>query len=498
MWVSEVHLSNVRGFGDTTIQFSKGLNVLVGPNNCGKTTILNSIFTLQMSSLIQKDLRIKNTQGHVNIELSGKLLKPPSNNYKFKYFKYNLVDNSRMIGININAGGTCNAIPSTEPQNFIYPYLSKRKVASYSQDVKTTATSSVTGNFQHLYAKIDNISNPEKPAYPEYTKACDDILGFRVSTTAANNGKEGAYIVDNFDHISLDQMGEGVPNLLGLIVSLCVAEKKLFLIEEPENDIHPKALKKLMELIVKKSSNNQFVITTHSNIVTKYLGAQGDSKIIGVSMNFGKDKIPNSHIEYIDTSEKRIEVLEDLGYELTDFDLWEAWLLLEESSAERIIRDYLIPYFVLELKTKLKTYSSQGFEKIPSKFEDFKNLFVFIHLQSNYKNKAWVIADSGDKEKAIIDDMKKIYSKSGWQEKQFRQFSEHDFERYYPDEFQERATEILSIRNRKENRKQKKNLLNEVMTWCDEDPGRAKAAFEKSAGEVIDVLREIEGSLKKK
>ena len=215
-------------------------------------------------------------------------------------------------------------------------------------------------------------------------------------------------------------------------------------------------------------------------------------------MNFGKDKIPNSHIEYIDTSEKRIEVLEDLGYELTDFDLWEAWLLLEESSAERIIRDYLIPYFVLELKTKLKTYSSQGFEKIPSKFEDFKNLFVFIHLQSNYKNKAWVIADSGDKEKAIIDDMKKIYSKSGWQEKQFRQFSEHDFERYYPDEFQERATEILSIRNRKENRKQKKNLLNEVMTWCDEDPGRAKAAFEKSAGEVIDVLREIEGSLKKK
>ncbi len=251
------------------------------------TTILNSVFTLQKDSLIHKDIRIKNTQGAIDIVLSGKLYKPPSQNNKYKYYRYQLSNQSRMIGIQINSGGTISPISSTEPQNFIYPYLSKRKVASYSQDVKTTATSSVTGNFQHLYAKIDNISNPEKPAYPEYIQACDDILGFRISTTAANNGKEAAYIVDNFDHISLDKMGEGVPNLLGLIVSLCVAENKLFLIEEPENDIHPRALKKLLELIVKKSANNQFVITTHSNIVTKYLGAQEGSKIIGVSMNFG-------------------------------------------------------------------------------------------------------------------------------------------------------------------------------------------------------------------
>ncbi len=188
-------------------------------------------------------------------------------------------------------------------------------------------------------------------------------------------------------------------------------------------------------------------------------------------------------------------MLEDLGDELNDFDLWEAWLLLEESSAERIIRDYLIPYFALELKTKLKTYSSQGFEKIPSKFEDFKNLFVFVHLQSNYKNKAWVITDAGEKEKVIIDDMKKTYSKCGWKEEQFRQFSEHDFEKYYPAEFQEKVSEILRITSKKAKRKQKRVLLDDLMAWCDEDPGRAKEAFEESAYEVINVLREIQGFL---
>ena len=41
-------------------------------------------------------------------------------------------------------------------------------------------------------------------------------------------------------------MGEGVANIVGLLVDLCLAENKLFLIEEPENDIHPKALKGLL------------------------------------------------------------------------------------------------------------------------------------------------------------------------------------------------------------------------------------------------------------
>jgi predicted ATPase len=34
-------------------------------------------------------------------------------------------------------------------------------------------------------------------------------------------------------------MGEGVMNILGLIVHLAIAENRLFLVEEPENDVHP-------------------------------------------------------------------------------------------------------------------------------------------------------------------------------------------------------------------------------------------------------------------
>ena len=59
-----------------------------------------------------------------------------------------------------------------------------------------------------------------------------------------------------------------------MLAEITLAKNKLFLIEEPENDLHPKALKALLELILESSASNQFVISTHSNT------------LIGPSKNF--------------------------------------------------------------------------------------------------------------------------------------------------------------------------------------------------------------------
>lgn len=48
MWISSISLTNVKSFEQTNeLQFSKGINVLVGPNNSGKTTIVKSLLQLQ-------------------------------------------------------------------------------------------------------------------------------------------------------------------------------------------------------------------------------------------------------------------------------------------------------------------------------------------------------------------------------------------------------------------------------------------------------------------
>jgi predicted ATP-dependent endonuclease of OLD family len=310
-------------------------------------------------------------------------------------------------------------------------------------------------------------------------------------STPSKKGKKAAYTVKNIDSIPLDAMGEGVANLLGFIVDLCIAEDKLFLVEEPENDIHPKALKGLLKLIAEKAGNNQFVITTHSNIVTKYLGAETGSKVFSVQTQF-VERIPTSEVEEVDTFESRREVMEALGYELSDFGLWDSWLLLEEASAERIIKEYLIPEHVPSLQGKLRTFSARTISEVKTKFDDFNRLFVFLHLQPTYKDRAWVIVDAGHDGDEVIQKLKQTYVTSGWDESHFQQFAQPDFEKYYPASFQERADTILALTDRKVKREGKQALLDEVLAWIEESRQEAKVEFGTSASEVIEKLRAIE------
>jgi len=374
--------------------------------------------------------------------------------------------------------------------------LSKRKVDVYSENINGSAANSITGNFANLYSKIDRLIAPQfQPANKEYIEACNNILGFEMSSIAKGNGKHAVYYVHNLEHIPLTAMGEGVANILGLITDLCIAENKIFLIEEPENDIHPKALKGLMKLIVEKSKTNQFFISTHSNIVMKYLGSSSNSKVFNITndqRDNEKQKMFISKMREVGNNpEERRQVLEDLGYDFFDFDLWKGWLFLEESSAEVLIRDYLIDWFVKHLKNKIRTFSAGGTSKVIPKFEDFDRLFVFLHLEPTYKNKVWVLIDGGENEKNIIETMKAKYVKSGWNETNFDQFLEHDFEKYYPEEFQERVSVILNIRDTQEKRKQKKELLNEVKEWIKDNEEEAKSKFKESAKEVIEKLKNI-------
>lgn len=509
MWISQVTLNNFRSFENANIQLSKGINLIVGANNSGKSTLLKSILWIQNGFALHIiDLRISKKEGYVHLSLKEVKKEFMNMSYKEKILlklKLSYIEGITSLDLTqlgdeddgsstSHYSNTQNLISDQEPSNYIYPYLSKRKVIGFEQTINSSIANSVRGNLSNLYAKIDRICNPQIPAYKQYFQACEDIIGFPVTTTSSTGGKEATYIVSNWENIPLNAMGEGVANLLGLIVDLCMAENKLFLIEEPENDIHPKALKKLLNLIAEKSVNNQFIITTHSNIVAKYLGALPDSKLFSVSMDF-ENRIPTSHIEEINTPEARRNVLEELGYDLFDFDLWSAWLILEESSAESIIKEFLIPWFVPSLQSKIRTFSARTLDEVESKFEDFNNLFVFLHLQPAYKNLAWVIVDSGQNEAKIIERLKNTYTRSGWNANNFLQFSKHDFERYYPIKFKEEIDEVLNLPSGKHKQKDKAAILEKVKTWCKENPEEAKLAFQESASEVIDILKKIELSL---
>ncbi|WP_028103032.1 AAA family ATPase [Pseudoduganella violaceinigra] len=341
-----------------------------------------------------------------------------------------------------------------------------------------------------LTSKLARITVQSCPGHEQYVAASNAILGFVLSAIPSDNGARPGIFLPDDTPLYLEQMGEGVPSIAALLVELVTAKDKIFLIEEPENDLHPSALKALLEMILSGADRNQFIVTTHSNIVVQYLGS-GSGSLFEVEQ--AESAMPTSVVTQVpDTVAARSDVLRKLGYSLSDFDLWDGWLILEESSAERIIRDFLIPYFVPRL-TNLRLLSSDGVDNAEPTFAALYRMVLFTHLEEIYRHATWVRLDGDKSGLEVTERLKASFPQA--REGQFGNFSQSNFESYYPEHFADRVAVVLGIPDRKEKRIQKRQLLIEVIAWLNEDERRARSALAQSAAEIIEFLAVVNASM---
>ena len=52
VYINKIHIKNFRNYNDFTMDFHKGLNVIIGSNNSGKTGLLSAIDLLNCPSSI--------------------------------------------------------------------------------------------------------------------------------------------------------------------------------------------------------------------------------------------------------------------------------------------------------------------------------------------------------------------------------------------------------------------------------------------------------------
>lgn len=55
MYINKIHIQNYRNYNDFSMNFHKGLNVIIGSNNSGKTGLLYAIYLLKFPSIISVD-----------------------------------------------------------------------------------------------------------------------------------------------------------------------------------------------------------------------------------------------------------------------------------------------------------------------------------------------------------------------------------------------------------------------------------------------------------
>lgn len=498
MIFNSIRVSNFRAIADSGILPLGPITLIVGRNNTGKSSLLRAMYLLQAGGEFRpSDIRAGEAVSKVVLSYVDE---PPLPVVRSAQVSEGIRDRQLQIicssdSFEISAlhegnGYRLNVAPAKAPENLVYPVLSGRAQRLNEAQVNRESVLAVWPHDGNIVARVAALATAHFPEAVKFRQLCRDVLGFEINVIPGVNGQYLGMQVDKFTGINIDTMGTGVSAVLNLIVSICGAKDKLFLIEEPENDLHPHALKALLDAILEASSCNQFVISTHSSIVLTRLGSLDSSFILHTSTD--KQIPPATSYEIISTPARRVEVIQELGYEVADLHLNDGWLIFEESSAERLIRQYLIPWFAPGLRG-LRTLAAGGTSRVEPIFTDFVEMLLFAHLEPMYRHRAWVVVDGDDSGLQVVRQLRGKFR--DWPRDRFDSWKEERFEDYYPEIFETRVSDIFSLTDKAAVRRKKKELLEAVLDWIEENEALARIEFEKSAQEVIVYLRSVETEL---
>lgn len=499
MHYTSVSIKNFRSIVDSGEIPLGPVTLLVGRNNSGKSTIVRALYLSQEGAPQEdSDVRVGAEEFEIDLKLGewsrlarlvgGEAPIDPGSTVRLLGYGGSQVRARLLDGDKFQHARLAGNV---EPNNAIYPVLATRRQPRYEEQVRRDSAITVSPTDSNLVSRVMALATSEIPEARAFRTACRDVLGVNLNILTNEHGQQRLGVqIDRFTEIPLSAMGAGITSALNLLLSLSSSQNKLFLIEEPENDLHPQALKALLDLVVSAARTNQFVISTHSSIVMAKLGSVPGAVVVH-SKSDGKVP-PVSTYDVVSSPADRLSVMQDLGYELADLDLGEGWLIFEESSAERLAREFLIPWFAPRL-LRLRTLAASGTSRLEPIMQDYLELFLFAHLEPMYRGRAWVIADGDESGVSVIENLKLKFS--GWPADRFINFDRADFELYYPPLFKEEAERALSGTDKRMRREAKRLLLNKVLGWIAEDEVAAREAFSQSAAEVIDKLQAIEEDL---
>jgi predicted ATPase len=503
MKIGNLRLVGIRCFEDTgDINFDRRCNIIVGRNNAGKSTVLKALLGLQGFPFDGHDLRPGEiAAAYITVQIDDIIPTSPIGNINRNVSDKSIRVISQFKGVSPEYQGSTSAqlnpghplFTSTRPSHTIVPFLAKRKALSFDHNISLSPQSQLNGTLQSLYSRIDLLATYGHPDHGRFCDAVLKIVGLPITMRASPNGKEAGFYFDSDNFVTLERMGDGVSEMVALIVELCVERNKIFILEEPETNLHPKGLKALLEMIRIASQQNQFFVATHSNVVVRELGSMKDGKVFRVYRDGDSYTSPSKVEEVERTPHAHMELLRDLGYEFMDFNLHEAWLFLEESSAESVFRDVLIPFFAPDLRGRLRTYSAGGATNLEPSVSEFQRLVVFVHLQPAYQNRIWIRADGDEKGVEVVNKLKSTFPRLN--QEALRTFEKAQFEYYYPQCFHKAVASVLAIKDKNVRRKKKAELLQGVLDWTESNKDEARAAWSVSANEQIELIQTIRAKI---
>lgn len=265
--LQSIHIQSFKGFKDTEVGPFKKVNLILGGQNVGKTSLLEAVY----ASTTFKAMRVgevfrlsegQDLQRYCKSALSSPKLSLWSRFDDGKQFCVtsqleSIVPSMRRRGLESRSGDDSNGV-------FLRFWTSEIQTERSSQTLPISVHLPNQADQVNLYGKV--ILARKKKQLLELLQQVEPRLESLDAVSPDGEQRIYADIAGLPQALQVLQLGHGFNRLLVLFAQLLVSESKLVLVDEVENGIHYSALPTLFEGIklVAKERDIQSLITTHS------------------------------------------------------------------------------------------------------------------------------------------------------------------------------------------------------------------------------------------
>ncbi|WP_321995977.1 AAA family ATPase [Draconibacterium orientale] len=336
MKIKKVNIENFKCFrGKFTLDFNEGVNILVGNNEAGKSTILEAIHLALSGLLNGRYLRKELSQYLFNNPVVNKYIRRINRGLECP-LPYILIevyftgeDNAKLEGngnseksksqgvsfkiqFDENYKNEYEELIKTELHTLPIEYykiewksFAREAITARSIPLKSVLIDSSSNRFQNgsdIYiSKIikDNLDDKQKAGISQAYRKVKDIfmkedsvkdINKKLNDTSQISSKSVKVSIDlstkdawetslmtYLDEVPFHQIGKGEQCIIK--TNLALAHKKseeanLILIEEPENHLSHSKLNEFVKKITAKCSEKQIIISTHNSFVANKLGLE--------------------------------------------------------------------------------------------------------------------------------------------------------------------------------------------------------------------------------
>lgn len=292
MLIKKLTIEGLRGFSEKTeIEFAvpdkvncgSGLTILVGPNNSGKSTVIEAVHLLNNhNNIIPSAARSIKTNGKIYI-----CVEDPVGN---KRLIESRDDNGAFIRKKIND----NVVEHWSDKMDAFILSSKRAFSSTFHNNSVRSRRDYFGNISDSDYRNENHLNSNFGGRllsiyenrSEFDNCLEKVLSPCPKWKIEAQDSNSLYLEFLFDDVkhSSNGAGDGYINIFNIIDALYdSSEDNVILIDEPEISLHPDLQRKLFSLLVEYSKDKQIIVSTHSTYFVDWNVLSENAKIIRLS-----------------------------------------------------------------------------------------------------------------------------------------------------------------------------------------------------------------------